>query len=73
MIFLDKSLDSFFEEHPSLKELAEEECKEHNLNISHAKPYMTSKTIGIILDPHTDSAHSVFFFKKHREELNSYT
>lgn len=51
MVYLDMSVNDFLSKFPVLKNGAIENCEKHNLDLNKAKPFITQKKIGLLLNP----------------------
>ena len=65
MIYLEQTLEEFFELYPDLKETALEECADLGITLEFAKPYESQKAIGVVIDAHDRGLYSVFILKKY--------
>lgn len=50
MIYLDITIDEFFNKHPELKEQSLKICKEMKIPLKQIKPFITKDSIGIEFD-----------------------
>lgn len=68
MIYLDMNINDFFVQFPSLKNGSVNTCKEYDLDINEAKPFVTKEKVGILLNPKEERPLTIHIFRN--EEIN---
>jgi hypothetical protein len=64
MIFLDMSVEDLLRKYPHLRPIAERKCLELGLILDQAKPFTTSSSIGLILNPGSERPTKVIVKRK---------
>lgn len=55
MIYLDITLEEFFEDKQDMKEIVVNFCKDNNYDYKKIKPIITTKSFGVLIDPPRES------------------